>query len=222
MIVIEDEAREVGAFLAWVIVAGVAVGPRPEPLDALIERLEDRIRRERTLEFLKDDPIVRAYRKFFWKVGIDPTKTRPSAEALARRVLRGSRIPAINNVVDAGNAASLETMIPIGLYDVKKLEGRLRLRRAVPGEEFRPIGGRAERLTGREIVLADDARVVHLFPHRDSDETKVTEGTNEVLVVACGVPGVEEGLVVRAASLAARLIAEHCGGEVLERVSLQT
>ena len=222
MILVEEGAREAGAFLAWVTVAGVSVGPRPDPLDGLIAELEERVRRERTLESLKDDPVVRAYRRFFWRVGIDPTKTRPSAEALARRVLRGSRIPTINNVVDAGNAASLETMVPIGLYDVARLEGVLRLRRAVPGEEFRPIGGRVERLTGREVVLADDVRVVHLFPHRDSDETKITEATGGVLVVACGVPGVEEGLVARAAGLAARLIAEHCGGEVLGRVSLQT
>ncbi|MEM2412537.1 MAG: hypothetical protein QW447_02425, partial [Candidatus Bathyarchaeia archaeon] len=41
------------------------------------------------IEKLKENPVVRAYRDFYWKLGIDPTKTRPSGEALLRRVLHG-------------------------------------------------------------------------------------------------------------------------------------
>jgi phosphoenolpyruvate synthase (EC 2.7.9.2) len=47
------------------------------------------IRASASLEGLKEDPVVRAYRDFYWRLGIDPTKVRPSSEALARRAFRG-------------------------------------------------------------------------------------------------------------------------------------
>lgn len=133
---------------------------------------------------LKNHPVVRALRDFYWRLGIDPTKIRPSSEALARRFLSGS-IPRINNVVDAGNIASIETLVPIGIYDLARVKGRFVLRRAMSGEEFVDITGKASMLTGREIVLADDAGVIHVFPHRDALRTSVRDDTCRVLIVGC-------------------------------------
>jgi DNA/RNA-binding domain of Phe-tRNA-synthetase-like protein len=58
-------------------------------------------RRIASLEEVKNQPIFRAYRDFFWKVGIDPTKTRPAGEALTRRILGGRDLPRVNTVVDS-------------------------------------------------------------------------------------------------------------------------
>ncbi len=63
------------------------------------------------LEGLKDEPIFRTYRDFFWTMGVDPTKVRPAAEALIRRILVGRSMPRINTVVDAYNLASMTTHI---------------------------------------------------------------------------------------------------------------
>jgi DNA/RNA-binding domain of Phe-tRNA-synthetase-like protein len=68
-----------------------------------ISELRQRFR----LETLKDEPVIKAYRQFYWSLGIDPTKLRPSSEALVRRCLQGTVIPRINNVVDANNLASI-------------------------------------------------------------------------------------------------------------------
>ena len=57
------------------------------------------------------------------KVGIDPTKTRPSNEALLRRVRKGDAIPRINSAVDIINWCSLEFQLPYGLYDSSKISG---------------------------------------------------------------------------------------------------
>jgi DNA/RNA-binding domain of Phe-tRNA-synthetase-like protein len=67
------------------------------------QQLEEARRRlSLTLPSLKDHPIIRAYRDFYWRLGIDPTKQRPSSEGLARRLLAQGRLPRINSVVDAG------------------------------------------------------------------------------------------------------------------------
>lgn len=77
------------------------------------EKFEE-LRKDYTLEALKDNPLIRCYRDFYWRIGIDPTKQRPSAEALLRRVLAGKDLPSINNVVDSYNLASIITLIPYG------------------------------------------------------------------------------------------------------------
>lgn len=101
-------------------------------LDPLVREVSGRLRLSK--EGLKDHPVVRAFRDFYWRIGIDPTKTRPASEALARRLLGGQGIPKINSLVDAGNLASVETMIPIGVYDFDKVMGGLTLRFAREGE----------------------------------------------------------------------------------------
>jgi DNA/RNA-binding domain of Phe-tRNA-synthetase-like protein len=89
-----------------------------------IKRLKKAVYEESELNTtLKDNPAVRAYRDFYWKLDIDPTKTRPSGEALLRRVLHGEELLCISTVVDAYNLASMKTSfvhLPIprlGLYE---------------------------------------------------------------------------------------------------------
>jgi len=163
--------------------------------------LLDELRRKINLDLnsLKDHPTIRALRDFYWRIGIDPTKIRPSSEALMRRFLKYGKIPKINNVVDAGNIASLETLVPIGLYDLDKVKGNLTIRFAKEGEEFLDINGERKILSSNSIVLSDDLGILHLFPHRDANRTKITKETNKLLIVACGVKGMDKNLVEKAA-----------------------
>lgn len=134
---------------------------------------------------------VKALRRLYWSMGIDPTKTRPSSEALLRRAARGS-FPVINNLVDSGNLASLRTLVPIGIYDMERLRPPLHLTWSAGGESFQPIGGERTVLESGLIVLKDSEKVVHLFPHRDSVLTAVRPETRTALVVACGAEGIDE------------------------------
>lgn len=162
-------------------------------LDEQVEKLRTSI--SYTLENLKDNPIVRAFRDFYWRIGIDPTKIRPASEALVRRILSGRSLPMINNVVDAGNLASAETLIPIGLYDLDKIIGEPVLRFAREDEEFIDLTGKIRKLERNTIVLADDVGIIHIFPHRDSLRTMIDWSTQRVLIVACGVKNVPAELV---------------------------
>ena len=213
MIEIGEDVRSLGIFLKWTSLEGVEVYDSrfSEYVVRAVREAVEEIRSSLTLEGLKDNPVIRAYRDFYWRLGIDPTKTRPSSEALVRRALRSGSIPLINNVVDLGNVASIKTMVPIGIYDLDKATPPLTLRRARTGELFHPIGGSPEVLSDRDVVLADSGGVVmHVFPHRDSVHTMVTKETKRILIVACGVRGVSEERVQEAVELASKLIAESC------------
>lgn len=171
------------------------------------------------LEELKNHPIIRAYRDFYWRIGIDPTKQRPSSEALVRRVLKSGKMPIINNVVDAGNIASIRTLTPIGLYNVGSIRGNVVLRFAKNGELFEPIGSKTEKLKENQIVLADDVGILHVFPHRDSKRTMIKKDTKDVLVVACGVPNISYEYIKQAADTVTHYIVKLSGGGALFRSS---
>ena len=74
------------------------------------------------------------------RIGLDPTKTRPSSEALLRRVRKGDGLPRINSLVDICNWCSLEFQLPYGLYDLAAIEPPIDLRLGADGEEYEGIG----------------------------------------------------------------------------------
>ncbi len=191
-------AKEHGAYLFFGIVEDVEVKERDEEVEELMRSVEEAFREKYTLEKLREDPKVKAFRKFMWSLGIDPTKIRPSSEALARRALRGP-LPRINSLTDLGNAISLKYLVPIGIYDLDHVKGdELALRKAKEGEIFQPIGRNDMTLKGNEIVLSDEEGPMHIFPYRDSRRTMIRLGTRRALVVGAGVTGVDE-IDVRAA-----------------------
>jgi DNA/RNA-binding domain of Phe-tRNA-synthetase-like protein len=122
-----------------------------------------------------------AVRTMYKRVGIDPTKTRPSSEALLRRVRRGDELPRINSLVDVINWCSLETQLPFGLYDLDHIQGNVELRLGREGEEYAGIRKDSVHVAGR-LTLAD-AQGPFGNPTSDSARTMVTTGTNRVLVV---------------------------------------
>ncbi len=147
------------------------------------------LRRRYTLDSVKNDPTFRAYRDFYWRIGIDPTKVRPSSEALVRRILQGKELPSINPLVDTFNLVSALTGITFSAFDLDKISGAVRMSWSRAGERFVGIGTGEIELTGRELVLRDDSGPISIYPYRDSERTKTSLQTRNVLLVLCGVPG---------------------------------
>lgn len=195
-------------------ILGVKVTKRSVELENFEEELIKQVKEQYDLESLKDLPTFRAYRDFFWSVEIDPTKNRPAAEALIRRVLGGKVMPHINTLVDAYNLASIKTEIALAAFDMEKLKGNLLMRPAQKDEEFMGIGMEKPMcLQGGEIVISDEEKLVAIYPHRDADNTKVTESTKNVLLLVCGVPGIKEETLRNAAKVAMDYITRFCGGK---------
>src|SRR3972149_11059421 len=74
----------------------VRVLPERADLEAYKADVIERVRASYALDSVKDVPEIRAYRDFFWRVGIDPTKTRPPPGGLGRRVPGGEPVPQLN------------------------------------------------------------------------------------------------------------------------------
>jgi DNA/RNA-binding domain of Phe-tRNA-synthetase-like protein len=194
-------------------VRGVKVSEAPDSrLEKFKEEVFAEVKRKFTLEGLKDEPVFRAYRDFFWKIGIDPTKVRPAAEALIRRILGGRSVPRINTAVDAYNLASISTCIAIAAFDLNRLNGNVAMRFANRGESFMGIGmDKAVTLTGGEIIMSDRARLIAIYPYRDADYSKITIETRDLMLVSCGVPGVELDQLKETADKASDFVTRFCG-----------
>ncbi len=78
-------------------------------------------------------PVVARTRAAFRALGKDPSRYRPSSEALLRRVAQGKPLFAVNSLVDANNLVSLTSRFPAGAYDLAALPGGIVLRIGRPG-----------------------------------------------------------------------------------------
>ena len=192
-VAISRRAHDLGVRISISVMEDIEVRRSPEVvLTALLADLKDDLkRRYKAPEDLLADARIRGLRDFYWRIGIDPTKTRPASEALIRRILKKD-IPWINTLVDAGNLASAMTCVPIGLYDLDKVVGRCEIVLSEGGEEFRPIGGEPYDLDKGVPVLKDDAGVLHLYPYRDCQRTKITTDTTKALAISCGTKGISD------------------------------
>jgi len=195
-------------------IKGVQVRKRDDELENFKAEVMKQVRDDYSLDSVKDHPTFRAYRDFFWSIKIDPTKIRPAAEALIRRIIAGKTLPRINTLVDAYNLASIKSRIAIATFDADKLEGDLLMRFAEEGEQFIGIGmDKPLILTGGEIVVSDEEKLIAVYPYRDADNTKVTEKTENVAIVVCGVPGIPKRDLENASQVAVEYITRFCGGE---------
>jgi DNA/RNA-binding domain of Phe-tRNA-synthetase-like protein len=122
-----------------------------------------------------------AVRTMYKRVGIDPTKTRPSSEALLRRVRKGDTLPRINSMVDVCNWCSFEFQLPYGLYDAAQIEGDVMLRIGREGESYPGIRKDDVHVAGRIALV--DTRGPFGNPTSDSARTMVTTATTRALLV---------------------------------------
>src|SRR3989454_3322550 len=139
MIEIESGLREV-VCLGVVRADGVAVGREAPELWAEIERLAASLRTRYAGKAPGEIPELQPARELYRRTGEDPTKLRPSSEALLRRVLGGRAVYRIDSLVDTCNLCSLEFLLPIGLYDTDRIEGPVTARLGVEGEGYDSLG----------------------------------------------------------------------------------
>lgn len=123
----------------------------------------------------KVGPAARA-RELYRRFGLDPTRVRPSSEALMRRLRKGEPMPRINSLVDVANAMSVQLQVPVGLYDLDKVKGEeLVIRLGAEGEAYTGIGKERVNVAGRICVADSDGPCGN--PSADSARTMITTDT---------------------------------------------
>jgi DNA/RNA-binding domain of Phe-tRNA-synthetase-like protein len=194
------------------VTALVEAGPSPA---ALLQEMKTRESEIEKLPFPRGvlaSPQVEETRAAYKALGKDPSRYRGSAEALLRRVVAGKGLPEINSVVDAINLVSVESRLPVGLYDLGHVVGEIVFRAGRAGETYKGIGKYDLNLEGLPL-FSDDAGP-HGSATSDSERTMVTAATNQVLAVIISFGGVE-GLERWAQRMSA-LLTQHAAGQDVE------
>jgi len=167
----------------WVLFwADLEVRPGAEgALAALRADVAGRARASHTVEGLATHPTAAAVRKLFRQAGCDPTRHRPSSEALLRRVLKGEELPAIHPLVDINNCLSVELVVPGCVMAAGTVEPPFVLRAGRDGEAMLSMRGPYE-LHGKPLLA--DARGPFGTPITDSERVKVQGETRRAWLVA--------------------------------------
>ena len=152
---------------------------------------------------------VAAVRTMYKQLGLDPTKTRPSSEALLRRIRRGDPLPRINSMVDVCNWCSLEFQLPYGLYDAAQIDGDVELRIGRAGEAYAGIRKDEVHVAGR-ITLADRAGPFG-NPTSDSARTQVSTATTRALVVVFAPREVDLRVLTRVLDVTSERMSKFTG-----------
>src|SRR5712692_4069400 len=159
---------------------------------ALLQEMKTRENEIQKLPFPRGvlaSPQVEATRAAYKALGKDPARYRGSAEALLRRVVGGKGLPEINAVVDVINLVSVESRLPVGLYDLGHVVGEIVFRAGKSGETYKGIGKYDLNLEG--LPLFSDTAGPHGSATSDSERTMVTAATKEVLAVIVSFGGAE-------------------------------
>jgi len=183
---------------------GATVVAHEHRLDQLLAEAEARVR-------MSPPEETAAVRAMYKKVGIDPTKTRPSNEALLRRVRKGDPIPRINSAVDIVNWCSLEFQLPYGLYDAANVSGAVTMRLGVEGEKYAGIRKDDVNVGGRITVV--DGLGPFGNPTSDSRRTMVTPDTRDLLVIVYAPVEVPQRQLAHVVGVTAERLTQITGGE---------
>ncbi len=194
------------------VTAHVQAGASAEALIEVMKAREAEIQKLPYPRGVLASPQVEATRSAYKALGKDPARYRGSAEALLRRIVAGSGLPQINAVVDVINLVSVESRLPIGLYNLARVQGDIVFRRGRVGETYKGIGKYDLNLEGLPVFC--DLVGPHGSPTSDSERTMVTAETTQVLAVIVSFGGAD-GLERWAQRMSA-LLMQYAAGKNIE------
>ncbi|MDQ8706382.1 phenylalanine--tRNA ligase beta subunit-related protein [Streptomyces sp. LHD-70] len=184
---VADEVRTlVPGFTHLAIEArGLVNGPSTEASSALLDDAARRLADHLDGRAPHEDPHMAAWRAAYTAFGAKPSRTRNSAEALAKRALADGGLPRINVLVDVYNAISVAHLIPVGGEDLDRIQGGMRLVRAQGDEEFVTTAAGEETVEhpdAGEVVWRDEAGVTcRRWNWRQGPRTRLTEDSTSAL-----------------------------------------
>ncbi|WP_030925394.1 B3/4 domain-containing protein [Streptomyces sp. NRRL B-24720] len=178
---VSDDVRTLAPGFTYLAVEarGLVNGESNEDSSALLDDATRRLVARLDGRAPHEDPHVAAWRDAYTTFGAKPSRTRNSAEALARRALTDAGLPRINMLVDLYNAISVAHLIPVGGEDTDRIQGAMRLVRSTGQEPFRTVAGGEEAVEHPEpgeVVWCDDEGVTcRRWNWRQGVRTRLTE-----------------------------------------------
>ena len=213
---VSDEvfSRFPGYVRGVVVVHEVTNGPSPPQLVDLLREAEESVRSRLSLEQVAEEPRIKAWRDAYRAFGAKPSEYRSSVEAMARRVLRGDALPAINALVDIGNVISLRYLVPAGSHAIDVLQGDIEVRIATGREDFLAFGStELEHPQAGEVIFAEgDVVLTRRWTWRQAEHTLTLPDSTAVEFNVDGLPPVPRADIESACADLSELVARFCGG----------
>ena len=188
------------------VYAQVRNTPYNEDLWDEITQFTFRLQATETTDSIKQQRAIVATREAYRACGKDPSRYRPSAEALRRRLLRGLDLYRIDTLVDLINLVSLRTGYSIGGFDADKIVGKeLCLGIGRHEEPFEGIGRGPLNIEFMPVIR--DAEGGIGTPTSDHERTKMDISTTHILAVINGYSGMED--LAEAAAMTIELLQRY-------------
>ncbi|MCM2415689.1 phenylalanine--tRNA ligase beta subunit-related protein [Streptomyces sp. RKAG290] len=221
---VSDSVRVLAPDFSCLVVEaqGLVNGPSSEAGAELLDEATRRLVRRLDGRPPHEDPHLAAWRDAYTAFGAKPSRTRNSAEALAKRALTDAGLPRINLLVDLYNAISVAHLIPVGGEDTDRIKGAMRLVRSTGQEPFPTVAGGAEAVEHPEpgeVVWCDDEGVTcRRWNWRQGVRTRLTEeSVNALFLLESLAPMPAEALDAAGAELAEGLAKLSPGARIAVR-----
>jgi len=144
-----------------------------------------------TIDEINKRPEIAATRQVYKKLGKDPNRYRPSAEALCHRLVRQIPVYQVSTLVDIINLVSIRSGYSIGGFDRDKIQGDIELGVGSAEDYFEAIGRGMLNVEGLPLFRDNVGGIG--TPTSDNERTKISMTTTKLLMIINGYNG-KEGL----------------------------
>ena len=159
----------------------VSIQPDDDELSDTVTRITEEVQKKYKIEEVNQIDTIKETKDAYRILGKDPSRYRPSAEALTRRVVQGKGLYRINSVVDQLNLVSLQSGFSIGGYDIEKISGNIVFGVGEKDEPYEAIG--RGKLNIESLPVFRDDEGAFGSPTSDSLRTRVTDQTSQFLMI---------------------------------------
>jgi DNA/RNA-binding domain of Phe-tRNA-synthetase-like protein len=194
----------------------IAISDSPQMLKGRLQFFQETLKLELSEKELTDFVGIAEWRQIFKALKMNPGRYRPSQEALFRRIKKGDELPLVHSAVDLNTFFSLEYCIPLGIYDLHKIEGDVTLRLGKENESYPGVNGRDNDMNGK--LVSADRKGAFGSPIVDSLRTKVTTETTAALHLFYLRPSMETEEAMQLVKAAGNMFTQIHGGNFIHNV----
>lgn len=189
----------------------ITVSESPQMLKGRLQLFQEQLYFDLEEKDLTDFPGLLEWQLVWKALGADPSRYRPSAEALYRRIKKQNYLSTINSAIDMNSFLSLQYEIPLGLYDADKIRGDVEVAVGTSADRYEGLNNRVNTLNG--ILVSKDAAGAFGSPYVDSKRTAVTEQTKNALHLFYLRPSMERDTALQLLTAASNMFTGINGGE---------
>ncbi|PAD67983.1 hypothetical protein CHH83_16020 [Bacillus sp. 7586-K] len=189
----------------------IQVSESPQMLKGRLRLFQESLYFDYADKKITEIPAINEWRKLFKAIGTDPSRYRPSSEALYRRVQKQQYLDYVNSAVDLNNFLSLQYQIPLGIYDVKQIKGNVSIEIGTDQATYLAINGRDVSMA-KKLVSVDENGPFG-SPYVDSKRTAVSTSTTDALHLVYLQPSQAKEDAAQLLQALAKMFTQIHGGE---------